>query len=514
MALSASSPQVISYTHNSATLRANVADTSTVKLKIRLYQGGSMVQEQLSSGQGTGGHSMTFYGLNPSTPYTWQYQAIEASGSPYTIFYTNAPGFTTNSPPVLNPYAPSNLSTGSPGTTSISYQGVVSHPSGLNCYLNAQVYSDSNYSNYVTSFNTSFVGSGSFASGTMSGLTPGTTYWWRAYTTDSNFNNSSSVNVGSFTLIDNKPDPPVSLSTGTPTTNSIDFGGYVFHDLGYSTRIIAEVYTNSSYTNLFNTFYTGYGSNGASVSGTFTGLSPGTTYYWKARANDINGAYSSYVTVGSFTTALDRNPNNPTNLSHSVLTSTTVQFSGTVTDLDGQQLYLKAYVYQDAGLTQQVGLTDGYIGSLTTSGGTSTGTINGLAMAKQYWWTAQTVDNGGAKASSRVYAGTFKTRADWRWITAIDASGNKVAGQNFSMLASEWNSFTGMINQVRNANGYMSWPFTVATQNSYFYYNIFNEAISAINNMLGTGISPKVKGDTCWAGDFNALKNTLNNVGG
>lgn len=360
-------------------------------------------------------------------------------------------------------------------------------------------------------------GSGVRAGGTWS-LQPETSYYWEAQAYESPSSYTIFEYCGGFTTPAAPPPPvvypdqPRSLSTGTPYETYISFQGLVSHPEGKQVMLQAQLYDNDT-GNYITTFSTSFVESNSFAFGTFTGLTSGKTYKWYAYTTDSSYNISSTVYVGTFTTKSDRNPNTPTSLGSSAVNATTVDLYGTVTELDGQQIFLRVFVYRDPAYTQPQGLVDGYNGNLVSSGGISTARVNGLAMATTYYWTAQTVDNGGAKASSRVAGGQFTTPSDWKWSTKADANGNKIAGSsNPILLASEWNSFTGLINQTRSARGYPTVSFTVGIAGADFTASMLNEAIGAINYMKGTGIPPRPKGYDALASDLNTLKNTLNSV--
>jgi hypothetical protein len=101
---------------------------------------------------------------------------------------------------------------------------------------------------------------------------------------------------------------------------------------------------------------------------------------------------------------------------------------------------------------------------------------------------------------------------NWYWTTAQNSNGHKISGVQFSMLATEWNSFTQRINGFRKYKNLSDYPFTTVSRGGIFYFYLFNEANAAIGNMNSTGIGNVTTGNKVYASYFNALMNALNNI--
>lgn len=100
----------------------------------------------------------------------------------------------------------------------------------------------------------------------------------------------------------------------------------------------------------------------------------------------------------------------------------------------------------------------------------------------------------------------------WKWTTAQNSNGHKISGAQFSMLATEWNSFTQRINAVRKYKNLSNYSFTTVSRGGTFYFYLFNEANTAIGAMNSTGLANVTRGDKVYASYFNALMNALNNI--
>lgn len=102
--------------------------------------------------------------------------------------------------------------------------------------------------------------------------------------------------------------------------------------------------------------------------------------------------------------------------------------------------------------------------------------------------------------------------SNWAWTTAQNANGHKISGATFSMLATEWNSFTARINAFRKYKGLDEATFTTASRGGTFYFYMFNEANNAISAMRSTGVSNVSSKNLVYASYFNSLMNALNGI--
>ena len=154
-------------------------------------------------------------------------------------------------------------------------------------------------------------GTGIFNS-TISGLSAGTTYYVRAYATNSA--GTAYGNEFSFTTLANLPTLTTNTDICTNST-SVSSGGTVQSDGGTTVTARGVCWNTTPSPTTSNTKTTD-GSGLGSFTSTIFGLTPGTTYY--LRAYSINAAGSAYGNEVSFTT-----------------TPTSSFNCGTVTDIDG-----------------------------------------------------------------------------------------------------------------------------------------------------------------------------------
>lgn len=300
-----------------ATSGGNVTEDGGASVTVRgvcwnTATGPTTSNSKSSDGTGTGGFTSSITGLNPGITYYVKAYATNSAGTGYgnEVSFTaiaNLPTVTTTAATsVTTTTATSGGNVTADGGGAISARGV--------CWGTAQ---NPTTANSKTSDGT---GTGSFPS-SISGLTPGTVYYVKAYAT-----NSAGTAYGSqvtFTTSQNLSLATVTTATVTNiATTTATIGGNVTSDGNAAvTERGTVVGTNPNPTTAGNKFPNGTGTG--SFSSTITGLPANTTYYVRAYAiNSVGTSYGievSFKTIGS-SSGIIFNPN---------LTY------GTVTDIEG-----------------------------------------------------------------------------------------------------------------------------------------------------------------------------------
>ena len=107
-----------------------------------------------------------------------------------------------------------------------------------------------------------------------------------------------------------------------------------------------------------------------------------------------------------------------------------------------------------------------------------------------------------------TYAGINLSNGAW-------VSGNyKQSGLGFLLTAGEWNGLCSRINSFRSYKNLPTYSFTSVSSGDYFYYWIFNQAVSAIAPMNPPTPPPTTvsSGNTIQASYLNQLINSLNSI--
>ena len=246
-----------------------------------------------TNGTGTGSFSSNITGLAQGTTYYVRAYATNSAGTSYGEQKT----FTTNS--VNLPTVTTNSVTNVQQTTA-TCGGNVTAAGGATVTARGVCWSTSQNPTVSGSHTTNGTGTGSFTSN-ITGLTQGTTYYVRAYAT-----NSAGTSYGEQkTFVTN------SLNLPTVTTNNVTnitqtsatCGGNVTSD-GGATVTARGVCWSTSQNPTVNGSHTTNGTGTGSFTSNITGLTQGTTYYVRAYAT--NSAGTSYGTQKTFTTTTSK----------------------------------------------------------------------------------------------------------------------------------------------------------------------------------------------------------------
>ena len=242
-----------------------------------------------SSGTGTGSFSITITGLNENTTYYIRAYATNSNGTAYGDTRT-AQTLITTMPSVTTA-----------NVTSISFNtavcgGNVTFDGNLTVTARGVCWSTSPNPTISNSKTTNGTGIGSFTSN-ITGLTAGTTYYVRAYAT-----NSKGTAYGEEKTFTTEAYFPI-LNTNNVTaitSTSAVCGGNVTSD-GNATVTARGVCWSTSPNPTINNSKTTNGTGTGSFTSNITGLTANTTYYVRAYATNSKG--TAYGEEKSFTTA-------------------------------------------------------------------------------------------------------------------------------------------------------------------------------------------------------------------
>jgi len=346
----------VSFTTVSATSLATVTTTTASSITLTTAQsGGQVVSDggtvvtsrgvvwstspnptvslttKTQDGTGQGIFSSSITGLTSATLYYYRAYATNSNGTAYgtqLTFTTSAslPSLTTS--PVSSITLTSGVSGGnisSDGGASITARGVVWSTS-----VNPTI-------DLITKTNNG-TGLGAFSSN-ITGLTQNTTYYVRAYAT-----NSAGTQYGNQVTFTTSSTSLPSVVTTSPS--SIDFtsavsGGNVTSDGNSTVTVRGVCWSESENPTLSNSFSIN-GTGTGSFTSNLTDLSPGTTYYVRAYAtNSVGTAYGNQVSL--FTT-VGQAPELTTDVINNV-TSTNAEIVYSIVSLGGGTLTEKGFVY-------------------------------------------------------------------------------------------------------------------------------------------------------------------------
>lgn len=248
-----------------------------------------------------------------------------------------------------------------------------------------------------------------------------------------------------------------------------------------------------------------------SSSHTVFNLQPSTTYTLKVEGLiESQGAVLGTATTTA-TTTTPSTPDPPTQPSISLgyvgETNAYIGFSG------GSN-----YDYYEIQVTRN---SDGaVVYSNTSAVPLSNNLIYGLSEGTSYTAKVRCVSSYGVSSWASVGFTTQSSTPSitpWNWSYSILPQGNVYqtvkSGSTiiaYIMPATEWNSFTSKINQLRSSKGKAAWNFTNVSSGTNLTANIINQAIYALNDM---GLSiPIASGSEVKASWFIDLRNGFNSL--
>lgn len=270
-----------------------------------------------SDGTGTGTYTSSMTSLTYNTTYYVRAYATNIKGTSYgeeKVFTTSKLTPTVSTTDVTSITSNSAVTGGnvtSDGGANVTARGVC-YSTSQNPTINGQHTSDGN-------------GTGTFTS-TLTGLTANTTYYVRAYAT-----NSEGTSYGSqktFTTQQTVTLPTVTTNNITDITQTTAVSGGNVTSTGNGTVSAKGVCWSTSQTPTISNSHTTDGTGSGSYTSSLTSLSPNTTYYVRAYAT--NEAGTAYGEQKSFTTLPHGGGTVPTgaiNGLFSVSTSQQVYFS-------------------------------------------------------------------------------------------------------------------------------------------------------------------------------------------
>ena len=304
----------------------------------------------------------------------------------------------------------SNAKTGSFTTTgnAPTVSSVSTTPSRTGCSFTLNVSYDTNasFSSRRIEYGTSTNYGSSTTDTSISGLTPNTTYYYRARVTD-NYSRTSDWKTGSFTTTGNAP--TVNSISATPSRT----GCTISHNTSYD--------TNASYNSIEIQYGTSTSYGSTSTSTSLTSLTPNTKYYYRVRVKDnwnrtSSWKSSNFTTTGNIPTISNGSVTNIKSKSATISVTDSYDTNASISLME-----IKIYLNN----TLQQTLT-----SLTHS--MSTGDI--LKPGKNYVAKVTVTDNWSRKSSE--YTLTFKTKGGFKFNGKMSDSarlnGKEVIGMKFN----------------------------------------------------------------------------------
>ena len=404
--------------------------------------------------------SVTLSGLNNFTTYYYKAFATNEMGTAEGEIMQ----FSTVIPPSVTTMAATSL-----GSASATLNGNVTNNGGTNNTIRGFLYgiSEDNLADSITSG----TGSGTYSQ-PITGLTPSTTYYFKAFAS----NNAGTVygEVMQFSTI-TPTIPTVQTNAATSiSTSSATLNGNVTATGSDPVTVRGFVYGTSE-SNLSSNVESGSGTG--SYTKTITGLSHSTTYYYKAYATNAVG--TSYGEVKQFTTVAINAPTVQTNAATGV-TATGATLSGNVTGDGGATVTARGFVYG----TSENSLTNNVQSGSGT--GSYTKALTGLSHSTTYYYKAYATNAAGTSygeirqfATEAINAPTVQTNSAAS-VTATTASlsgnvtsdgGATVTSRGFMYGTSESNM--SQTTQCGTGTGAFDARLTGLAHSTTYYYKAF-----------------------------------------
>ncbi|RYE24540.1 MAG: hypothetical protein EOP51_07030, partial [Sphingobacteriales bacterium] len=410
----------------------------------------TLANSKLSSGAGNGAISLAATGLSPNTIYNVRSFATSSLGTGYgpNVAFLTAPAV---------PNTPTASSFSTTGYT-LSWTAV----SGATSYR-LDVSTVSNFASLVSGFQDLTVNGTSRA---VTGLTAGTTYYFRVRAVNSGGTSGSST-VGNQITVPAAPSTPTAsiISTTGFTANWAATTGAASYRLDVST-----VSNFASFVSALNDLSVG------GTSSAISGLTAGTTYYFRVRAVNAAGTSASSTVASQITT-----PAAPATPTASLLGQTAFTVSwGAVTGAVNYRLDVSADGFSS--------FVSGY--SDLTVNATSQA-LTGLAPGVQYSFRVRAVNAAGTSANSTANTQyTYPATPTTPSASAVSTTGftmnwTTVSGANSYLVdVSTINDFSVNIGYTNFAAGSNTTAITGLTPGTTYYYRVrsLNSAGTSTNS--------------------------------
>lgn len=439
-----------------------------------------------SPATGTGAMSQSLTGLQKNKIYYVKAFAVNALG---TALSSSSVSFTTLS---TVPTVVLNTATNAGAPTSITLNGSVTDDGGHSITDRGFIYkaggaptiSDNKTSASVPT------GTGAFSKD-ITGLSPGTQYWFNAYATNED-GTALYGTPGSFYTSTSAPVVGSTIAVSSITYNSASSGGNVTSDGGSTITERGICWSTGAAPTTSNSKQAVSGTTG-SFTANLSGLSASTTYYVRAYA--INAYGTAYGPQESFTTSVQLfAPTVSSTTAVSLITENSARSGGNVSSDGGSAITQRGIAYgtsQNPTTSGSVVLASGTLGSFTAD-------MTGLASSTTYYVRAFATNAIGTTYASQQ---SFTTQAAQSLASVVTTSPAQTLTNAFWVgcnVTDEGNASVTEKGVVISTSG-------SPTTSSYLYKNTAGSG--------GTGYYDVHKSSLAWSTTYYVRGYAINSVG-
>lgn len=336
-----------------------------------------------TDGSGSGSFTSSISGLTPGSTYYVKAYAINSVGTAYGSQVTFS---ATAILPIITTTAASAIT-----STTATSGGNITGDGGSAVTARGVCWATTTSPTTSNSKTTDGMGTGTFTSA-ITGLSPGTTYYARAYVT--NIIGTAYGNEISITTLAIVPTLTTTEATAITKTTATS-GGNITNDGGSAVTARGVCWSTVTAPTISNSKTTNGTGTGTFVS-SITGLAPGTTYYARAYAtNNAGTSYGNEITI----VALANLPTLTTKTLTSV-TSTSFTSGGNITNDGGGAITARGVCWSTT--------TGPTISNSKTTNGTGAGTfvssVSGLTAGLTYYVRAYATNSAGTAYGNELRA--------------------------------------------------------------------------------------------------------------
>jgi hypothetical protein len=437
-----------------------------------------------SDGAGSTNFPSSITGLTPNTTYNVRAYATNSVGTAYgnVLNLVSSPAeLPTISTTIISLIGLSTASSGgnisADGGAAVTVRGVCWNTTGTPTIAN--------------SITTDGAGIGSYSS-SIAGLTSGTTYYVRAYAT-----NSIGTKYGleaSFTTASPVPPTLTTTNVSSITLTTASSGGNIANDGGSAVTVRGVCWNTTGAPTIANSSTTN-GAGIGSYSSSITGLNSGTTYYVRAYAtNSIGGTY--YGNQTSFITSLPSLPS-ITSTIISQLDQTSAMSGGNISNDGGAAVTVRGVCWNTTGsptIANSSTIDGAGIGSYSSS-------LTGLLPSTTYYMKAYATNSAGPNYGSQI---SFVTLAYPSLTAPVLTSPLNGARTICCYINYSWTLITGATSYEFQLSKNSLFPtsgiITISTcgGSSYPLTTVVNSAILSANAFCVNGGSSTNNGTWYW----------------